>query len=72
MTQASQLRYIFYFEKLLQGRVAIPRRLLLQRIIIERLPTVKRHFNMQAIIYNGDYEGYFANDANSIEPKMAG
>ena len=50
VTQPSQLRYIFYFEKLLQGKVKGHKRVKLDKIYIQNLPDAeyKKLYRLQA------------------------
>lgn len=55
VTQPSQLRYIFYFDAALKGRVSRPRRLCLKSVSVPRLPAIKQHFRLQLdVIDPGD------------------
>jgi phosphatidylinositol-3,4,5-trisphosphate 3-phosphatase/dual-specificity protein phosphatase PTEN len=50
VTQPSQVRYLFYFEKILQGRVSGLRRVTIEKIYIQNLPQIKHNFRIQAKI----------------------
>lgn len=46
VTQPSQIRYVFYFEKVLREQVLAPRVLILDRIRVVSLPSIKQNFRI--------------------------
>lgn len=52
VTQPSQVRYVYYFDKALQGKIQQPRRVYLDKIFFKNLPGIKNNFRMQAQIYD--------------------
>ena len=72
MTQPSQIRYVFYFEKILQEKVRMPKAVILEKIEIKNLPSIKNHFRMQARIYcDKNWDEYFCNPEHEIKEKLA-
>ena len=46
VTQPSQIMYVFYFEKLLQGIVSIPKLVCLKGVYVNDLPKIKNNFRI--------------------------
>ena len=64
---------MFYFERMLFEQVRIPRRVILEKIEVRNLPTVKTHFRMQARVHcDKNWDEYYYNPEHEIEEKLAG
>ena len=50
VTQPSQIRYIFYFEKWLKGKIRKPVKLILDKVYVESLPLIKNNFKIKISI----------------------
>lgn len=73
VTQPSQIRYIFYFEKLLSRAITCPKRVILKYLIIENLPNIKNTFRLQAQFYDAHkYEKIHENPERDIIERLAG
>lgn len=73
VTQPSQLRYVFYFEKILSQTVTCPKRVRLKYLVIENLPKIKNTFRLQAQFFDAhEYKHLHQNPERDIIERLAG